>query len=52
MTQLKLLKALFERESALGTLKTEIIEALKTIVSQNINFSLFLAGILEAVQVN
>lgn len=50
LTQLKVLKALFERERALGTLK--IIEALKTIVSQNIYFSLFLAGIPEAVQVN
>lgn len=48
MTQLKILNIL-GRECALGILKTEIIEALKTIVSPNINFPLFLAGIPEAL---
>lgn len=44
LTQLKVLKVLyvqFDREVALGTLTTEIIEALKTIVSPNIIFSSF-----------
>lgn len=33
LTQLKVLNVQFDREFALGTLKTEIIEAPKTIVS-------------------
>lgn len=49
MTQLKVLNIQFDRECALGILKTEIIEALKSIVSPNINFPLFVAGIPEAL---
>lgn len=41
LTQLKVLNVQFDREVALGTLTTEIIEALKTIVSPNIIFSSF-----------